>query len=174
MHHAGVLHPLPQKYEEKMKKIAAGATLAAAVGFSTLSATPAMALSYPFFFENCAEAASYGVYNIPVGAPGYSPNLDSDSDGIGCENAGVAYDANLVPPGNTDVIGEPVPNDAVGDPLPPVVEGPQVEQMPVGGAETGVTQESTNNTNALALGGGLALMAAAGGTYVVRRRTAQV
>ena len=52
-------------------------------------------------------------------------------------------------------------------------ELPPQEQMPVGGAETGVTQESTNNTSALALGGGLALMAAAGGTYVVRRRTAQ-
>lgn len=41
--------------------------------------------------------------------------------------------------------------------------------MPVGGADTGVT-EGTNDAGALALGGGLVLAAAAAGTYVVRRR----
>jgi hypothetical protein len=46
--------------------------------------------------------------------------------------------------------------------------------MPVGGADTGVTQETGgNNTGALALGGGLVLAAAAaGGTYIVRRNAA--
>lgn len=44
--------------------------------------------------------------------------------------------------------------------------------MPVGGADTGVTQETGTDTGALAVGGGLALIALAGGTYVVRRRTA--
>lgn len=42
--------------------------------------------------------------------------------------------------------------------------------MPVGGAETGVT-EGTNDAGAFALGGGLVLVAAAAGTYVVRRRS---
>ena len=44
--------------------------------------------------------------------------------------------------------------------------------MPVGGADTGVTQETGTDTGALAVGGGLALIALAGGAYVVRRRTA--
>lgn len=44
--------------------------------------------------------------------------------------------------------------------------------MPVGGADTGVGQATTNDAGALALGGGLVLAAAAAGTYVVRRRNA--
>ncbi|XTR52232.1 LPXTG cell wall anchor domain-containing protein [Pseudarthrobacter sp. So.54] len=41
-----------------------------------------------------------------------------------------------------------------------------------GGADTGVSQETGTDTGALAVGGGLALVALAGGAYVVRRRTA--
>lgn len=45
--------------------------------------------------------------------------------------------------------------------------------MPVGGADTGVVQDtSATNTGMLALGGGLVLAAAASGTYVIRRRAA--
>lgn len=283
-----------------MKRIAVGATLIAAVGFSTLSAAPAMAAPYPYFFQTCAAAASYGVYNMPAGSPGYAPYLDSDGNGIACENANVAYDVTLVPPGDTDLLGDPTipvffqdcaeaalyglynipvgsrgyvpdpdtdgdgilcenadiaydgslvplgypdvmrdptapvwfqdcaqaasyglynipiashiysPNldpdrngigcensdiaydsslaplerpdvrgdpiygDAVGQPLPPTAESPQVKQMPVGGADTGVSQAASHSRNALALNGGLALMAASGAVYVVRRRIAQV
>lgn len=45
-------------------------------------------------------------------------------------------------------------------------------EMPSGGADTGVAQETGSDTGALALGGGLALVALAGGAYVVRRRSA--
>ncbi len=45
-------------------------------------------------------------------------------------------------------------------------------KTPAGGADTGVTQETGTDTGALAVGGGLALVALAGGAYVVRRRTA--
>ncbi|MDI3212285.1 CHRD domain-containing protein [Arthrobacter sp. AL12] len=45
-------------------------------------------------------------------------------------------------------------------------------KMPAGGADTGVTQETGTDTGALAVGGGLALIALAGGAYVIRRRTA--
>jgi hypothetical protein len=44
--------------------------------------------------------------------------------------------------------------------------------MPNGGADTGATQETGPNVGALALGGGLVLAAAAGGTYMIRRRSA--
>jgi hypothetical protein len=46
-------------------------------------------------------------------------------------------------------------------------------KMPAGGAETGVAQETGTDIRALAIGGGLALIALAGGAYVVRRRTAE-
>ncbi|WP_422391284.1 hypothetical protein [Arthrobacter sp. N1] len=43
-----------------------------------------------------------------------------------------------------------------------------------GGADTGVAGEaSSNTTGMIALGGGLVLVAAAGGTYAVRRSTAK-
>ncbi|MDJ0319720.1 hypothetical protein [Pseudarthrobacter sp. PS3-L1] len=44
--------------------------------------------------------------------------------------------------------------------------------MPVGGADTGVATTATDNTGAIALGGGLALVALAGGAYMIRRRAA--
>ncbi|MBT2538466.1 CHRD domain-containing protein [Arthrobacter sp. ISL-69] len=43
--------------------------------------------------------------------------------------------------------------------------------MPVGGADTGIAHETGTDTGALALGGGLALVALAGGAYAVRRRS---
>ncbi|RJT76923.1 hypothetical protein D6T63_15800 [Arthrobacter cheniae] len=48
----------------------------------------------------------------------------------------------------------------------------QMGAMPNGGADTGVAQETGSNTGMIALGGGLVLAAAAGGTYMVRRRVA--
>lgn len=45
-------------------------------------------------------------------------------------------------------------------------------KMPAGGAETGIPQATGTDTGALALGGGLALAALAGGAYVVSRRAA--
>ncbi|WP_323960603.1 hypothetical protein GC088_03635 [Arthrobacter sp. JZ12] len=128
-----------------MKKTSVGLAVAAAAGFVALSAAPASASHPPF--PNCSAAAALGVYNIPAGSPGYATHLDSDLDGIGCENASVAYNPNLVP-----------------------VHNNQVTTMPVGGAATGVEVKSTDNTAMLALGGGLVVALAAGGTYAVRRR----
>ena len=164
MRHPGVVHPPTQKHEEKMKKIATGATLIAAVGFSALSVAPAAAVTLPF--PNCDTAEAAGVYNIPASSAAYGTHLDRDGDGFGCDATTNPYNQEIV---DQIVAG----NTGVSDTVPPVVDSPQMEQMPVGGAETGVAQESTHNTSALALGGGMALMAAAGGTYVVRRRNAQ-
>lgn len=47
----------------------------------------------------------------------------------------------------------------------------QMGAMPEGGADTGVAQETGSNLGMIALGGGLVLAAAAGGTYAVRRST---
>lgn len=134
-----------------MKKKTAVFSLATVVGFSILSATPAMAMSSGAY-ENCTAAAAMGAYNIPAGSPGYGTHLDSDLDGIGCENA--------------DAAPAPAPAPA------PVDSTQQVTQMPVGGADTGVAQDNGNYMGAAVLSGGLVLVAAAGGTYVVRRRTA--
>lgn len=140
-----------------MKKQTAGLAVAAAVGFTALAATPAMAVTLPF--ENCDAAAAVGVHNIPMGTPGYHPRLDRDNDGFGCDAAGTpAYDASIV----AAIVAENTP----------AVPGPpsQMGQMPVGGVDTGVSQNVGNDIGTLALGGGLVLAAAASGTYLVRRR----
>ncbi|NOJ61623.1 CHRD domain-containing protein [Arthrobacter sp. 260] len=49
----------------------------------------------------------------------------------------------------------------------------QMGAMPEGGADTGVAQESGSNLTMIALGGGLVLAAAAGGTFMVRRSNAK-
>lgn len=139
-----------------MKKSTAVFTLAAVVGLSALSATPAMAQVGAF--PNCPTAAAAGVYNIPAGAPGYGPHLDSDNDGIGCEKAGVAY--------------KPAQTTEIQAPVAPAAGAKQIVRVPVGGVDTGVATKDTDNTGVLALGGGLALAAAAAGTFVVRRRNA--
>lgn len=143
-----------------MKKIATGTALIAAVGFSALSASPAMALPV-LPFQNCDEAAAYGAYNIPSGTGGYSSNLDSDNDGVGCESDTMAYDP-------TSLTGLAAPEWPIHD-VPSEVT--QMEQVPVGGADTGVVMENSTDTGAAAFGGGLAVMAAMGGAYLVRRRT---
>src|SRR5688572_16738910 len=132
-----------------MKKSTSILAVAAVVGLSALTATPANATigAYP----NCSAAAAAGASNILRGTPGYGPHLDSDGDGIGCE---------------TDTAGSttaPAPGA--------VVQGPsQVAQLPVGGAATGVTQQPDNGMAFLALGG--LGVAAAGGAAIVRRRRA--
>lgn len=137
-----------------MKKSTAGLSLAAVVGLSALTATPAAAVTLPF--PNCDAAAAVGVYNIPAGTPGYGLHLDRDRDGRGCDAPGTpAYDPSIV---------------ARLTAAPPAVP-PQVPNMPVGGADTGVEQETTDNTGVVALGGGFVL-AAIGGVFLVRRRNA--
>ncbi|MEG9250050.1 hypothetical protein V6S67_18325 [Arthrobacter sp. Soc17.1.1.1] len=49
----------------------------------------------------------------------------------------------------------------------------QMGAMPNGGADTGVAQETGSNAGMIALGGGLVLAAAAGGTFMVRRSNAK-
>lgn len=149
-----------------MKKMTAGAALAAAIGFSALTAAPAMAVPY----VNCSAAAADGVYNIQVGDSRYGEHLDSDLDGVGCENA----NSGLTPVDTVD-------NDTTTDddvttpvaPVAPVAEQPQIAEMPAGAVDAGVTVEESTNTGALALAGGLVVAGAAGTTVVMRRRNAQ-
>ncbi|WP_081744530.1 excalibur calcium-binding domain-containing protein [Arthrobacter sp. H14] len=149
-----------------MNKSTAGLALAAAVGFSALSATPAMAAT-ALPFENCTAAANAGVFNIPAASPAYGTHLDRDRDGFGCDAAGTApFDPSIV----ADIVAENTPPADDVDVAPEVPENDQMDEVPVGGVDTGVVQESGNNVGALALGGGFILAAAAGGTYMVRRR----
>jgi LPXTG-motif cell wall-anchored protein len=156
-----------------MKKTSATIGLVAAVGFTALSALPAMAVT-PLPFENCGAAAAVGVYNIPVGTPGYGPHLNRDGDATGCDEPGT-------PPYDASIVAAIVAENTQSTPVPPVVPTtppqvigtpPQVTTMPNGAANTGVTQETGDNTAVLALTGGLVLAAAAGGTFMVRRRSA--
>ncbi|WDF34034.1 excalibur calcium-binding domain-containing protein [Arthrobacter agilis] len=150
-----------------MKKSTASITLAAVAGFTVLTASPAMAA--PFVFDNCTQAAQYGVFNIPAGSPGYGTHLDQPVDGVGCERDGEVYNAALVPAGDVTV----APTTAPVAPVAPVTQTPQVVQMPVGGASTGVAQDVSDNSGVMALGAGFVLVAVAGGAFVVRRRATQ-
>ncbi|WP_087874513.1 excalibur calcium-binding domain-containing protein [Arthrobacter globiformis] len=134
-----------------MKKSVSALAVAAVVGLSTLAATPANATTTGAF-PNCSAAAAAGVYNIPLGAPGYGPHLDRDKDGIGCENSAAGS-------GTTNVAPAPVVDNQVPA---------QVAQMPVGGVATGAAQETHDNSGLLALGGLAA--AAVAGSLIVRRR----
>jgi hypothetical protein len=144
-----------------MKKLSIALATSAVAGVSLLSASPALAVGLPF--NNCPEAASVGVYNIPIGTPGYQPGLDADSDGFGCDAAGTpAYDPSVV----ARIAAENTP--VAPQPIAP--QPPQVSQMPMGGADTGVAvAPQGDDSGALALGGGL-ILATLGGTYLVRRR----
>ena len=148
-----------------MKKTTAGLTFAAVTGFGLLTAGPALAAQPPTPpptdpprppYVNCDEAAAENVYNIPSTHPRYGAHLDNDMDGIGCEDSTKPMAA----------VAAPQAMDANG-----TWGVPQVDQMPAGGANTGITQApEESNAGILALSGGLVLAAAAGGTYVVRRR----
>lgn len=148
-----------------MRRSAAGAVLITAVGFSAPATVPASAAPLPF--PDCSAAAAVGVYDIPAGTPGYGTHLDRDLDGVGCENGTYGYDAAVV----ERIVAESQQLEG----LPPntgIVRGPeslQMEQMPVGGAGTGVAMEPASGDGATVVAGGLAL-AAAGGASLLRRR----
>lgn len=154
-----------------MNKNTAGASLAVAVGLSALTAVPAAAATGdPMVFTDCATAAGYGVHNIPVGSPSYSAGLvDEDGDGVVCEDAQWPYDPTRIPveiaPGEyRHTIIDWIPGAGPG------TDGfSQVGQVPVGGADTGVTVEKDSGASGFALGG-LGLLAAA--AVALRRRTA--
>lgn len=140
-----------------MKKITAGFALAAAIGISAVSATPAMALTPTGQFENCSEAAANGVYNIPASDPRYGAHLDSDLDGVGCE------DADAAAPGVPVTVPAPTPQVAQ---VP--VAAPQIVQVPVGAPATGAVQQTGDSTSFLVAGG--ALFVAAGASVALAKR----
>lgn len=146
-----------------MKKSSIILTAATVAGLTGLSTAPAFAVVLPF--DNCTEAANVGVFNIPIGTPGYQPGLDADGDGFGCDAQGnPAYDSTIV----DRIVAENTPVVT-----PPVTATPpqQMGQMPVGGADTGVSQApEESSAGALVLGGGLVLVAV-GGAFAVRRRS---
>ncbi|WP_246165211.1 excalibur calcium-binding domain-containing protein [Arthrobacter yangruifuii] len=152
-----------------MKKTTAGLTLTAVTGFGLLTVSPAFAaepagpsVSIPAY-ATCAEARAAGRTNIPFGDPEFTPGLDGDGDGIGCDDPSRPMPQ---PQGHMDSNGTWTPTQV--DQMPA-----QVGRMPNGGANTGIAQEPEgSNAGALALGGGLVLVAAAGGTFVIRRRLA--
>lgn len=120
-------------------------------------------------WENCPTAFANGVANIPAGTPGYGTHLDSDLDGIGCEANGEDT-GGVIPP-------YLVPPTQPQTPEPVTAHSSQVEQIPVGGADTGVP---TTHSNAVptsyatspsyeAFGVGAAALAATFGGLAVRR-----
>ncbi|MUN63354.1 hypothetical protein GMA12_09420 [Kocuria sediminis] len=166
-----------------MNKNTTGAALMAAIGFSALTAAPATAApGDPMVFTDCATAAQYGVHNIPVGSVSHSPSLvDDDGDGVVCESADWTYDPTRIPVENeqggySHTIIDWIPGagpgpDAQPGEVPGVDQYTQMDEVPVGGADTGATVQDGSGTTGLVLGGGLAL--AAGAAVAVRRRSTE-
>jgi hypothetical protein len=50
------------------------------------TAHPPAAQQHDVYYENCDDARAKGAAPVYAGQPGYRPGLDSDSDGIGCED----------------------------------------------------------------------------------------
>ena len=110
----------------------------------------------------------------PSTSPFYGPHLDRDKDGFGCDAGGADEVDDVSPEVGNGVTGDWGQQDweqGNWDQQWPAADQ-QVAQMPVGGADTGVAQESSNGAGALALGGGLALIAAAGAVFGIRRARA--
>lgn len=125
----------------------------------------APAATEPWSWDNCSEAFANGVANIPAGTPGYGTHLDSDLDGIGCELNG--DDSAGVVPANL------VAGQADSTTQAAVVPGSQVEQIPVGGADTGVATQTNEGLAPGLLGlGAASLVAAALGGLALRRTRA--
>ncbi|WP_026531495.1 CHRD domain-containing protein [Arthrobacter sp. H41] len=87
----------------------------------------------------------------------------------GLDPASLSAEAAAAP---SDIAPE-LPLAATSPALCGVLSAQQMGAMPDGGADTGVAQETGSNTAVLALGGGLVLAAAAGGTFMVRRSNAK-
>ena len=55
-------------------------------GKGTYMPPPAAQQPQQPYYANCDDARAHGATNIAQGTPGYRPELDSDSDGIACED----------------------------------------------------------------------------------------
>ncbi|WP_431790343.1 hypothetical protein [Kocuria palustris] len=134
-----------------------------------------------YVYPNCdtAFAVSGRPYPFPMFMQFTGPHLDIDGDGMACETngdddaafTGVIHEAPLV---TEPVAPAPAPETPTGEApaaeapaaAASAAEGSQVEEVPVGGADTGVS-ESPNRTGLLA--GGAVLSALAGAGLLVRR-----
>lgn len=133
-----------------------------------------------YVYPNCdtAFAVSGRPYPFPMFMQFTGPHLDIDGDGMACETngdddaafTGVIHEAPLV---TEPVAPAPAPETPTGE--APTAQAPaaaasaaggsQVEEVPVGGADTGVS-ESPNRTGLLAGG---AIAALVGGGLLLRR-----
>ncbi len=86
--------------------------LAATILVVTVSPTAgAQEIPQNLQFDNCSEAHSQGQSNIPLGAPGYSGDLDRDKDGIACE-ASLSLPGDAVAPAEGQVVQASTPAPA--------------------------------------------------------------
>lgn len=148
-----------------MKKTAAGFALAAVLGFSVVSAAPAMALTPTGAYENCDEAAANGASHIPASDPRYGTHLDRDGDGVGCDAGAAPVAANPVAPVAPGVVDTTAPVEGA-------VPAPQIVQVPVGAPATGISQESNTDSLGSLLAAGGVLVAVAGASVAARRKSA--
>lgn len=146
-----------------MKRLASAVAVSAALVLTPVGL--AGTASAQTFYPNCDAAFAAGVSNIPIGAPGYRPALDSNKNGVACEKdgAGSGSGSNDSSGSNDDTSSGTGQDEsaATSDSTRP----DQVTVVPEGGAETG--DGSTAPAAGWWIGGGL--LAAAAGLIGVRR-----
>lgn len=100
-------------------------------------------------YDTCADARAAGALPLLHLEPGYSFALDRNTNGVACEDAADEY------PFYSE------PGDGAEGPVPPAPEAPQIEEVPVGGADTGAAQPA-DHTGLLVGGSALAMAGLAG------------
>jgi hypothetical protein len=68
----------------------AGPTTTSRAPTSSAAATTSRPAQPGVHYQNCDDARARGAAPVHAGQPGYRPGLDSDSDGIGCEETAPA------------------------------------------------------------------------------------
>lgn len=116
-------------------------------------------------YDTCADARAAGALPLLHLEPGYGFYLDRNLNGVACEDA-----ADEVPGAGVPAPSAPAqPSPAAPTPeAPQVDEAPQIEEVPVGGADTGAAQ-SSDRTSLLVGGSVLALVGLAGAGLLLRR-----
>ena len=147
-----------------MKRLASAVTVSVVLVLAPVGL--AGSASAQVYYPDCDAAFAAGAFNIPAGAPGYRPALDSNKDGVACEKPGAGSSSGS---GSGSGSGSDAGSSDDGQDesvsTSDSTRPDQVTVVPEGGAETG--DGSTESSPAWWLGGGL--LAAAAGLVGARR-----
>lgn len=123
-------------------------------------------------FDVTVPGGETATFTAPAegGDYGYFCKFHGNMKGTLTVAAGAAAPAPEAAPSPSAVPAQPDADDADDSDADDMAGMDQMDAVPEGGADTGVEQTVPGDNTALVLGGGLSLIALAGGAYAVRRR----